>query len=467
MNLGKLPPHLRLFFSLAGLGAGVIAILCYAALSFRAGVPLDQINLPISFAIGLSALIVFYRFQQLISTRTIPFMLWRGLVTWSQVVILVLLFNLIAPSPAPALTRELLAQWALMTPIVLLPALVVMRIHATYLYNGPHYVRHAIFVLPGYQAQTLAIRLRRSPSIGIIVDGYFGDHDPLLDPTPTQQGLKHLGGLGDVVPHLKAQKSNIAFISMTLMRTPYAQEILDQLSDSTAGIYLVPESPSLHDFQVNIDNMAGVPLLKLHDTQILGVARGIKRSMDVIVASMMLCALAIPMGIIALMVRSSSPGPILFKQTRYGLEGQPIQVMKFRSMYVNQPDPGAVKQATRDDPRITPIGRILRKSSLDELPQLFNILNGSMSLVGPRPHAAEHNEFYRQQIKGYMLRHTVKPGLTGWAQVNGLRGETDTLDKMMKRAEYDRYYIQHWTPLLDIKILFRTALLVIHDEKAY
>src|SRR5690606_25357215 len=126
MNLGKLPPHLRLFFSLAGLGAGVIAVACFAALSFRTGVPLNQLDLPLSFAIGLSALVVFYRFQQLISTRTIPFMLWRGLVTWSQVVILVLLFNLIAPSATPALTRELLTQWALMTPVVLLPALVVM-----------------------------------------------------------------------------------------------------------------------------------------------------------------------------------------------------------------------------------------------------------------------------------------------------------------------------------------------------
>jgi putative colanic acid biosynthesis UDP-glucose lipid carrier transferase len=164
-------------------------------------------------------------------------------------------------------------------------------------------------------------------------------------------------------------------------------------------------------------------------------------------------------------VRLDSPGPILFRQIRYGERGQTIHVYKFRSMYVD--DGGPLRQVSRVDPRVTRVGKFLRRTSLDELPQLLNVLAGSMSLVGPRPHAVVHNELYRHQINGYMLRHSIKPGITGWAQVNGLRGETDTLDKMERRLEYDRYYITHWSLSLDIRILFLTVWTVIRGDNAY
>ena len=169
---------------------------------------------------------------------------------------------------------------------------------------------------------------------------------------------------------------------------------------------------------------------------------------------------------IALLVKRSSPGPVFFRQKRYGLQGEEIGVWKFRSMKTCD-NGSVVKQATKDDDRITPIGRILRRTSLDELPQLFNVLDGSMSLVGPRPHASAHNEEYRSLIDGYMLRHKVKPGITGLAQVNGWRGETETLEKMEKRVEFDHRYIREWTLWMDVKILFQTAFVVLKQENAY
>ncbi len=190
--------------------------------------------------------------------------------------------------------------------------------------------------------------------------------------------------------------------------------------------------------------------------------------MDIVV-SLILLLLASPVMLgVALGVRLTSPGPVLFRQKRYGVGGREISVYKFRSMRNDPPPEGSgVQQATRGDPRITPFGGFLRRTSLDELPQFLNVLGGSMSIVGPRPHAVQHNELYRRQVRGYMLRHKVKPGITGWAQVNGARGETDTLDKMERRVELDLYYIRNWSLTLDLKIILMTALLVVRDNHAF
>ncbi|RYF57735.1 MAG: exopolysaccharide biosynthesis polyprenyl glycosylphosphotransferase, partial [Comamonadaceae bacterium] len=246
-----------------------------------------------------------------------------------------------------------------------------------------------------------------------------------------------------------------------------SNQIMDSLCDSTASIYFVPESSLFEGFSVDNTEIAGISLMSLHETQMLGLSKALKRLMDIVVAGAMVTVLSPIMLSAAIAVKLSSPGPIIFRQQRYGEDGERINVYKFRSMRVQEIQNGVVVQASKNDDRVTRVGRFLRKSSIDELPQLFNVLKGTMSIVGPRPHAAEHNELYRRQIKGYMLRHTVKPGITGWAQVNGLRGETDTLEKMERRAEFDRYYIRNWSLWLDITILFRTALLVIRDKNAY
>jgi putative colanic acid biosynthesis UDP-glucose lipid carrier transferase len=214
---------------------------------------------------------------------------------------------------------------------------------------------------------------------------------------------------------------------------------------------------------VNID---GMPALSVCDTPFHGTDAVLKRAFDLVLSGVAVVLLAPLMAILAIGVKISSPGPALFRQRRYGLHGEEIAVYKFRSMTVCE-DGVAVTQATRNDPRITRFGRFLRRTSLDELPQLFNVLEGKMSLVGPRPHAVAHNELYRKLICGYMIRHKVRPGISGWAQVNGLRGETDTVDKMSARVKFDIDYLNQWSIWLDIKILVRTVLLVVRDRRAY
>jgi putative colanic acid biosynthesis UDP-glucose lipid carrier transferase len=210
----------------------------------------------------------------------------------------------------------------------------------------------------------------------------------------------------------------------------------------------------------------GLPVVSVFETPISGIDGVLKRGFDLVVGLTALALLAPIMAACGLAIKLTSPGPIFFRQKRYGLSGEEIGVWKFRSMRVME-NGGAVQQASRDDQRITSVGRILRKTSLDELPQLLNVIGGSMSLVGPRPHASAHNEQYRSLIDGYMLRHKVKPGITGLAQVNGARGETETLDKMERRVEFDHRYIREWSLWMDVKILIKTALVVFRQENAY
>ncbi|HBR2507979.1 TPA: exopolysaccharide biosynthesis polyprenyl glycosylphosphotransferase [Klebsiella pneumoniae] len=212
--------------------------------------------------------------------------------------------------------------------------------------------------------------------------------------------------------------------------------------------------------------MNGVPVVPLFDTPLNGINMVFKRVEDVFFSIIILFLISPVLAVIALLIKLTSPGPILFKQIRYGMDGKAIKVWKFRSMKVMENDDRVI-QATKNDTRVTKVGGFLRKTSLDELPQFINVLFGSMSIVGPRPHAVAHNEQYRKLIQGYMLRHKVKPGITGLAQVNGWRGETDTLDKMEKRIEYDLEYIRTWNIVLDIKIIFLTVFKGFIGKTAY
>jgi len=207
-----------------------------------------------------------------------------------------------------------------------------------------------------------------------------------------------------------------------------------------------------------------VPVVSVRDTPYFGVRGLIKRLSDILIASLILLLASPVMALIAVGIKLTSPGPVLFKQRRYGLDGEEISVYKFRSMTVTE-DGDRIVQAKKRDPRVTPFGKFLRRSSLDELPQFFNVLQGRMSVVGPRPHAVAHNEMYRKVVKGYMIRHKVKPGITGWAQVNGLRGETDTLDKMAARIEYDLEYIRNWSVMLDLWIILKTVKVVFGGDR--
>jgi putative colanic acid biosynthesis UDP-glucose lipid carrier transferase len=242
--------------------------------------------------------------------------------------------------------------------------------------------------------------------------------------------------------------------------------ILDELKDTTASIFFVPDMFVTDLIQGRTGSVCGMPIISVCETPFTGSNGFVKRLSD-IVLSVIILVLILPILLgVATAVKLSSPGPIIFRQRRYGLDGKEILVYKFRSMTVTE-DGAKVQQATKNDSRITPLGAILRKTSIDELPQFVNVLQGRMSIVGPRPHAVAHNEMYRKLIKGYMVRHKVKPGITGWAQVNGYRGETDTLDKMQGRIDYDLDYLRNWSLRLDLYIIYRTVRLVLKDQQAY
>ena len=243
-------------------------------------------------------------------------------------------------------------------------------------------------------------------------------------------------------------------------------DLLDDLRDTTASIYYVPDIFVFDLIQARSGEIHGIPVVAMCETPFYGY-RGVAKRMTDIILSAVILALTLPLFVIvAMLVKFSSPGPVIFKQRRYGLDGREIAVYKFRTMRVTE-DGEKIRQASKSDSRITPIGGMLRRSSLDELPQLINVLQGRMSLVGPRPHAVAHNEEYRKLIKGYMVRHKVLPGITGLAQVNGCRGETSQLEDMEARVNYDLDYLRHWSPMLDIKIILLTAVKVFRDDKAY
>jgi putative colanic acid biosysnthesis UDP-glucose lipid carrier transferase len=274
------------------------------------------------------------------------------------------------------------------------------------------------------------------------------------------------GRLNEMVERAKTGEITTIFITLPMRAENRIRFLLDQLSDSTTSVYIVPDFFVFELLHSRWTNLGGIPAVSVFETPLYGVDGWAKRALDFAGAVAALTLAGPVMLLIALLIKLTSPGPVFFRQKRYGLDGREIWVWKFRSMRVCENGP-VIKQASKGDPRITPLGAFLRKSSLDELPQLFNVIQGNMSMVGPRPHASAHNEQYRRLIRGYMLRHKVKPGITGLAQVEGFRGETDTLDKMEKRVELDHRYIREWSIWLDMKILLRTFLVVWKQPTAY
>lgn len=467
----KLGRHNHAFLLAAGVLSAVINSGVSWALIQRYGLGNDLSLSLTPLALGLVAFLVFYSFPLMISARSMLWMLGQGVVRWMRVLLacLILFFFFLYEEISPEHLRAMLLQWVVIALPLQLLLLALLRRAALQINNSPSNRRKAVFVGLGPEALKLAQRLMRSPILGIEIVGYYASRPQSLETPSGKVNLRYLGNYAEAVPLVEQNSYAVVFVAMREAegQSEFAA-LVERLYDSTGSIYFMPEPKLSEGFSVHGAEIAGVSLLALHETTMLGASRYMKRAMDIILASLALLVLSPVMLGTALAVKLSSPGPVLYRQKRYGERGQPIVVYKFRSMYVDSAQEGLLRQASQGDARITKVGRLLRRTSLDELPQLFNVLDGSMSLVGPRPHAESHNEFYRHQIRGYMLRHTVKPGITGWAQVNGLRGETDTLDKMQRRVEYDRYYITNWSVWLDIYILFKTAWQVIAgDRNAY
>jgi putative colanic acid biosynthesis UDP-glucose lipid carrier transferase len=294
--------------------------------------------------------------------------------------------------------------------------------------------------------------------------GWFDDR--ARDRLPAETGTKLLGPLANLPAYICEHDIKDVYITLPLSSQPRIAELLESVQGTTASVYYVPDIPGIGVIQGHLHSINGVPVLGLCETPFTGINEVIKRASDIVFSSVILILISPLLLAIAVGVKLGSPGPVFFKQRRNGLDGHEITVFKFRSMTAQDNGP-VVVQASKNDPRITRFGAFLRRTSLDELPQFFNVMQGSMSIVGPRPHAVAHNEFYRQAIKAYMVRHKVKPGITGWAQVNGLRGETESIEKMRTRVEYDLEYLRNWSLWLDTKIILRTIRLVFFDRSAY
>lgn len=263
------------------------------------------------------------------------------------------------------------------------------------------------------------------------------------------------GTIDDLIEKTRLGEYDVIFLALPLKAQKRIDSILQRCGDTTASVHLIPDFFTYNLIHARLTEVGSMQTLSIYESPISGFNDVVKRAFDFCFAACVLAVISLPMIAIALAVKLTSPGPIIFKQYRYGLDGRKIQVWKFRSMTVME-NSDVVTQAKKDDKRVTKVGAFIRKTSLDELPQFINVLQGRMSVVGPRPHAVAHNEEYRKLIPYYMLRHKVKPGITGWAQINGYRGETDTLDKMTGRIDYDLDYIRNWSLWMDVKIVFLT-----------
>ena len=312
----------------------------------------------------------------------------------------------------------------------------------------------------------LAETIDTAPWMGLKLVGFFDDRSVTGSRPLMTKSFEVLGQLADVVKSAKAGEIDVVYITLPLRAEERIQQFIHELADTTVSVHVVPDLFSSNLMSTSLSNIGDIPTIAVHETPFYGIDGWVKRIEDVVLSSLILGVILIPMLIIALSIRLSSRGPILFKQKRYGLQGQEIEVWKFRTMSVCE-NGDKIRQAKIGDKRVTPLGRILRKTSLDELPQFINALQGTMSIVGPRPHAVVQNEQYRKLIAGYMLRHKVKPGITGWAQINGWRGETETLDKMKGRVEHDLAYIRHWSLSLDLKIIILTLFRGFTNKNAY
>jgi putative colanic acid biosynthesis UDP-glucose lipid carrier transferase len=314
--------------------------------------------------------------------------------------------------------------------------------------------------------QRIAQNVANAPWTGLTLAGYFDDRSKTRLDVADHGAFQRCGGFRDLVNQARAGTIDYIFIALPGSAQERIVGLVEELSDTTASVYLVPDLLAFDRMHAKWTSLDGIPMVSVFETPFYGVDGWLKRAEDVIVSVLVLAVAALPMLALAIALKLSSPGPLLFKQRRYGLDGRVVDVWKFRSMTVCE-DGSFIPQAKIHDSRVTPFGRFLRRTSLDELPQFLNVLQGHMSVVGPRPHAVAHNEQYRRVIRGYMLRHKVKPGIAGWAQVNGWRGETDTLDKMQKRVELDLEYIQNWSLWLDVKIIALAILRGFYDRNAH
>ncbi|WP_318376281.1 undecaprenyl-phosphate glucose phosphotransferase [Enterobacter sp.] len=423
--------------------------------------------LPFFYLHLLMALITLVVFQ-MIGGMTDFYRSWRGVKISTELALLLqnwtlsLIFSagLMAFNADFDNTFSVFFAWYVLSSVGLVTCRTLIRFFAGWLRHHGYNTRRVAVAGDLPVGQVLLDSFRHEPWLGFEVVGVY--HDA----RPGGVTADWAGNYDQLLEDAKAGKIHNVYIAMPMSEESGIKRLVRELADTTCSVILIPDVFTFNILHSRIEEMNGVPVVPLYDTPLSGMNRVLKRLEDIVLSSLILLLISPVLLCIAVAVKISSPGPIIFRQTRYGMDGKPIKVWKFRSMKVME-NAEVVTQATQNDPRVTKVGNFLRRTSLDELPQFINVLTGGMSIVGPRPHAVAHNEQYRTLIQGYMLRHKVKPGITGWAQINGWRGETDTLEKMEKRIEFDLEYIREWSLWFDIKIVFLTIFKGFVNKAAY
>jgi len=400
---------------------------------------------------------------------------WRGqsilpemrqvCIAWSTM-LLATLFAAYSLKVSDEFSRRVVVLWLIATPMTLCAFRMGLRLFLRHVRSSGRNHRRIAIAGTGPVAINIARNIIASPWMGMELLGFYDDLKPVNTKPAEDIETEVRGCLPELVAEAKNGTFDEIFIALPMHAEMKSKLLVQALADTSVQVQYVPDIFTFNLINSRIRDIGGIPVISVYDTPLDSVGRVLKRAEDVVIAAMVLMLITVPMAFIALAVKLSSPGPVLFRQRRYGLSGEEILVWKFRSMTVCE-DGTDIQQATRNDVRITPLGSFLRKTSLDELPQFFNVLQGTMSIVGPRPHAVAHNEMYRKEIDGYMQRHLVKPGITGWAQINGWRGETDTTEKMQKRVDYDMHYIRNWSIWFDLKIILLTVLRGFVSRDAY
>lgn len=362
------------------------------------------------------------------------------------------------------LYKQTFTFWVIAVPIEIISYHIIISSVARLIRKYGRNTRNVAIIGVNPLAQEIEEILTQENWMGLRFVGYFDDRSP--ERLGGIQKDKLVGSVKNLIEKTKHSEVDIIYIVLPMKAESRIQQFLSELGDTTASVYFVPNLFVFDLLQSSVTYFGGIPVVSVYESPFYGVDSVVKRGSDILLGSVILTMIAPLMLLIALAIKLTSPGNVIFKQRRYGMNGDKIVVWKFRSMTVSE-DSDKVVQAKKGDMRITKLGAFLRRTSLDELPQFINVLQGRMSIVGPRPHAVAHNEYYRKQIKGYMLRHKVKPGITGWAQINGFRGETETLDKMEGRIKYDLEYIRHWSLWLDIKIILLTVVKGFVGKNAY
>lgn len=329
--------------------------------------------------------------------------------------------------------------------------------------------RRAVIYGANQVAGDVAAKLRADPASEVRIAGLFDDRDNGRD-CPAIANLPLLGGIDALIQYCREDRTDIVIVALPVAGETRVNDVVSKLSVLPAEIKMPAHTTRIRFSPRTYSHVGPVAMIDLFDKPITDWGRVTKWLFDTIIAGTAIVLLAPVMLWVAVTIKRESKGPVLFKQKRYGFNNELIEVYKFRSMFTDLCDASAQKLVTKDDPRVTPFGRFIRKTSLDELPQLFNVLKGDLSLVGPRPHALSAkagDQLYDDVVDGYFARHKVKPGITGWAQINGWRGETDTEDKIQKRVEHDLYYIENWSVFFDLYILLKTPLTLISNKNAY